>query len=150
MSAKMTPEEFERMLAGAGPHLARIMDDKPDLSPERINALTETLNTIQPFLRELPVEQMRTLILNVLSEHPMDGSALIDLIHKNNFRLKGATGEGELFGLLYELERMQMIQVTLKSGEEIFSLTELGRAENERISSEAVELGSSVLRRSAV
>ena len=132
MSAKMTPEEFERMLAGAGPHLARIQDDKPDLSPERINALNERLNAIQPFLQELPVEQMRTLILNLLSEHPMDGSELCSRLRRANIRLKEpGAGSGAIYGILHQLEKLQWIypEKSEIKGQflEVYHLTENGR-----------------------
>jgi DNA-binding PadR family transcriptional regulator len=92
---------------------------------------------------------MREVVIEMLKSRPMDGSDLFDLLRKSNVKLKGASGEGEIFGLLRELEKEQLIEEEEKNdGRERYRLTSLGRTEGKRSSRKAVDLGRWLLGRS--
>jgi DNA-binding PadR family transcriptional regulator len=73
------------------------------------------------------------------------------MIRDGNLRLKGATGEGELFGLLWKLEDAQVIQAEWKEGKDrrrrIYKLTDFGRKRSELVSKTAAELACFLLER---
>ena len=140
-------QQVDRLLRQAGPVLKRLEEDKT-VAPARVHeAVGKVLNQVFPVLKQLTAKEMREVMLELLKTRPMDASDLIDLIHKNNVRLKDATGEAELFGLLRELENARLIKAESKGDEETFKLTELGRTENQQVSGKAVELGCWLLTR---
>ena len=107
----------------------------------------------QSFLREIPARQMRQVILELFKSTPMDGSDLAFMLRKNNVQLQGASGEGELFGLLREMENTKVIAGEWKDGDErrkkVYKLTDLGRAEISPVTSKEAELAQWLLSRAA-
>ena len=83
----------------------------------------------------------------------MDGTDLAAMLRKNNVKLKDATGEGEIYGLLQQLENAKAIESEWKDGIErqkkIYKLTVSGRAELQRSSSEESALAHAMLARAA-
>jgi len=96
---------------------------------------------------------MRQVILELFKSTPMDGSDLAFMLRKNNVQLQGASGEGELFGLLREMENTKVIAGEWKDGDErrkkVYKLTDLGRAEISPVTSKEAELAQWLLSRAA-
>lgn len=148
-----SPENFERFLHESAPALKKLIDNPPDMSLERIGKLKQKLESHHPFLRILTKSQMRKLCLELFKERPMDGTDLAAMLRKNNVKLKGTTGEGEIYGLLQQLENAKAIESEWKDGiarqKRIYKLTDAGRAELQRLAGEESALAQAMLARAA-
>ena len=150
---RMTDQAFEKMIEGIAPDLKAMRTNNPSVTPATVEKLLKELDEIHPFLRVLTKVQMRKLCLELFKERPMDGTDLAALLRKNNVKLKDATGEGEIYGLLQQLENAKAIESEWKDGIErqkkIYKLTVSGRAELQRSSSEESALAHAMLARAA-
>jgi hypothetical protein len=142
----LSDEEFDQLLEEAKPDLRAMRRNSPPITPERIQELKNKLEKIHPFLRILTKQQMREYILEIFNKRQMDGTELAAFLRKYNVRLKNATGEGELYGLLRELENSKLIEAEWKDGvnrrKKIYKLTDLCHAQRRPVSSEVAELMS--------
>ncbi len=125
MKEKMSLEDFEKKLAAAGPHLSEIMGSNPDMSPQRIEKLTQMLEAHTPFLKELSSNRMEALLLKILGERPMAGFDVALRLEKANIRLKEG-GEGILYGLLASLEASGLVSAEWReSGDRMIKIYRL-------------------------
>ena len=140
-------QQVERLLKKTGPVLKRLVEHKAVAPPRVHEAVGKVLDEVFPILTQLSKQQMREVMLELFKSRPMDGSGLIDLILKNNVRLKDATGEGELYGLLRELESAKLIEGEWKEDEKVYKLTKSGRGEVRQVSVKGAEVACWLLTR---
>jgi DNA-binding PadR family transcriptional regulator len=146
-------ENFERFLSESAPDLKELLEQESELSPERVAKLKTMMEAHRAFLRELSKAQMRQVILELFKACPLDGTHLVAMLRKNNVQLKDASGEGEFFGLLREMENTKVIAGEWKDGDErrkkVYKLTDLGRAEISPVTSKEAELAQWLLSRAS-
>jgi DNA-binding PadR family transcriptional regulator len=142
---RLSLEEFEAMVRKAAPSLKHLVDKPPDVSPENISELKKKLERIHPFLRLFTPDQMREVILRLLEKLPMDGVEITSRLRQANMRLKDA-GDGEIYGLLRELENSGKVTAEMKESSNrmrrVYRITEMGRVALKQSTTQEVEVNN--------
>jgi DNA-binding PadR family transcriptional regulator len=143
MNDDISDEEFLGFVLDVGARIAPHLRAEP-LSQKEVQELDKRLEAHRPFLRELTEQDMKTIILKLLTRRPLDVVQIVSALEGARFALKDG-GAGAIHALVYDLAHEDLLTPegdTTEIGSKAYAITDKGRAQLPRRLAECSQLAA--------